>query len=114
MSIESVDVPTLLRAHIHLQGVLLTEDELSKLWVSYLAYEATGRWQVREYARVTRVGAREYRVVRGNSIPDVYRSPERGRAAAVETALNELESQAEARQDPGARAQWLCVAMNPR
>jgi hypothetical protein len=91
MSVESIDIPPLLRAHIHVQGVPLTEDELSKLWVSYLGYEATGRWQVREHARVTGGGAREYRVVRGTSIPDVYRSPERGRATAVETALNELE-----------------------
>jgi hypothetical protein len=92
MSIESIGVPTLLRAHIHVQGVLLTEDELSKLWVSCLGYEATGRWQVREYARVTGVGAREYRVVRGSSIRDVYRSPDRGRAAAVGTALDELDT----------------------
>jgi hypothetical protein len=92
MSIESIDIPTLLRAHIHVQGVPLTEDELSKLWVSYLGYEATGRWQVREYARVTGVGAREYRVVRGSTTRDVYRSAERRRAAAVGTALNELET----------------------
>jgi hypothetical protein len=92
MSIESIDVPPLLRAHIHVQGVPLTEDELSKLWVSCLGYEATGRWQVREYARVTGVGAREYRVVRGSSIRDVYRSPDRRRATAVGTALNELET----------------------
>ncbi len=39
------------------------------------------------------------RVVRGSSIPDVYRSLERGRAEAVETALNELESQEEPQQD---------------
>jgi len=39
------------------------------------------------------VGAREYRVVRGGSVQDVFRSAERVRAAAVGTALNELESQ---------------------
>ncbi len=50
-------------------------------------------WDVREYVRRLGVGAREYRVVRGSSIEDVYRSAERVRAAAVGTALNELESQ---------------------
>ena len=92
MSTESVDLPTLLRAHVHLQGAPLTEHELSKLWATYLGYGGTGRWQVREYVRVTGLGAREYRVVRGTSIPDVYRSLERGRADAVEMALNELET----------------------
>jgi len=92
MSTESVDLPTLLRAHVHLQGAPLTEDELSNLWATYLGYGETGRWQIREYVRVTGLGAREYRVVRGTSIPDVYRSLERGRAEAVETALNELET----------------------
>ncbi len=48
---------------------------------------------MREYVRRLGVGAREYRVVRGSSIEDVYRSAERVRAAAVGTALNELESQ---------------------
>ena len=92
MTIESIDLPTLLRAHVHLQGAPLTEDELSKLWAASLGFGGTGRWQIREYVRVTGVGAREYRVVRGTSIPDVYRSLERGRAEAVEMALNELET----------------------
>jgi hypothetical protein len=92
MSNASIDFPALLRAHVHVQGVILTEDELSKLGACYLRYGGTGRWEVREYARVTGGGPREYRVVRGSSIRDVYRSPERGRAAAVETALNELET----------------------
>ena len=48
---------------------------------------------MREYVRPTALGAREYRVVRGSSVQDVYRSAERVRAAAVGTALNELESQ---------------------
>jgi len=48
---------------------------------------------VREYASVTGIGAREYRVVRGTSTLDVYRSTERNHASAVQAALNELESQ---------------------
>ena len=40
----------------------------------------------------TGVGAREYRVVRGKDIRDVFRSAERVRAVAVGAALNELES----------------------
>lgn len=92
MSIESIEVRTLLRAHVQVQGAILTEEELSKVWVSYLGCGGTGRWEVREYVRVASRGAREYRVVRGSSIRDVYRSPERGRAAAVGTALNELEA----------------------
>lgn len=34
-------------------------------------------WDVREYVRRTGVGAREYGVVQGSSIEDVYRSAER-------------------------------------
>jgi len=48
---------------------------------------------VREYASGSGVGAREYRVVRGTSTVDVYRSTEREHASAVRAALNELESQ---------------------
>ena len=42
--------------------------------------------------RVTGGGPREYRVVRGDSIRDVYRCAERGRANIVATALNELDA----------------------
>ncbi len=47
------------------------------------------------------VGAREYRVVRGSSTQDVYRSTERGHASAVRSALNELESQVARTEKPG-------------
>jgi hypothetical protein len=50
-------------------------------------------WDVREYASGTGIGAREYRVVRGTSTLDVYRTTEREHASAVQAALNELESQ---------------------
>jgi len=71
MSIEASDFPSRLRAHVELQGANLTEDELSHLGAHYPRCAGTGQWGVREYARVTGVGAREYRVVRGSSIQDV-------------------------------------------
>src|SRR3989441_8211926 len=46
-------------------------------------------WDVREYARGTGIGAREYRVVRGTSTVDVYRSTERERS---EEHTSELQS----------------------
>ena len=60
----------------------------------------TGQWDVRAYARFAPVGTRKYRVMRGSSIYDVYRSTEPERAAAVRTALNELESQDGSWRDP--------------
>ena len=70
---------------------MLTEAELFHLGACYPGCAGTGQWDVREYARVAPVGTREYRVV-GTSVYDVYRSLEHERAAAVRTALNELES----------------------
>src|SRR6266567_4434950 len=92
MSIEASDFPSRLRAHVQLQGAMLTEAELSHLGTCYPGCAGTGQWDVRAYARVAPVGTREYRVMRGSSIYDVYRSTEPERAAAVRTALNELES----------------------
>ena len=62
-------------------------------------------WDVRQYVRRTGPGAREYRVVRGSSVQDVYCSADRGRAAAVGTALNELESQEPSGDVPGGSVQ---------
>ena len=100
MSIEASDFPSRLRAHIELQGAMLTEAELSHLGACYPGCAGTGQWDVRAYARVAPVGTREYRVMRGSSIYDVYRSTEPERAAAVRTALNELESQDGSCRDP--------------
>ena len=77
---------------VEVQGAVLTEEELSHLGECYPRCRGKGHWDVREYVRHTGVGAREYRVVRGTGVQDVYRSAERVRAAAVRTALNELES----------------------
>ena len=93
MSIESSDFPNLLRAHVELQGAFLTAEELSHLGDRYPRCRGKDLWDVREYASVIALGAREYRVVRGSSTQDVYRSTERDHASAVRAALNELESQ---------------------
>jgi hypothetical protein len=92
MTIEPDDLRSRLRVLLGLQGAVLTDEELSHTAECYARSRGKERWDVREYAGRTGVGAREYRVVRGTSIEDVYRSAERARAAAVGTALNELES----------------------
>jgi len=94
------DFPSRLRAHVQLQGAMLTEAELFHVGACYPGCAGTGQWDVRQYARVAPLGTREYRVVRGSSIYDVYRSIEPERAAAVRTALNELESQDASSQAP--------------
>ena len=93
MTIESSDIPSRLRAHVELQGASLSAEELSQLGECYARFRGKEPWDVREYAAATGNGAREYRVVRGSSTQDVYRSHERDHATAVRTALNELESQ---------------------
>jgi hypothetical protein len=93
MSTEFSDFSDRLRAHVELQGTTLTAEELSHVGECYPRCRGKDHWDVREYARATGVGAREYRVVRGTSTQDVYRSTERGPASAVRAALNELESQ---------------------
>ena len=94
MTIEPEDLQSRLRVLLGLQGAVFTDEELSHTAECYARCRGKERWDVREYVRRTGVGAREYRVVRGSSIEDVYRSVERARAAAVGTALNDLESSA--------------------
>lgn len=93
MSNEPSDFPSRFRAHVELQGAILTPEELSHVGECYSRCRGKDHWDVREYASVTGIGAREYRVVRGTSTLDVYRSTERNHASAVQAALNELESQ---------------------
>jgi predicted nucleotidyltransferase component of viral defense system len=78
---------------VELQGTTLTAEELSQVRERYQRCRGKDLWDVREYASVSAVGAREYRVVRGSSTQDVYRSSERNHATAVRAALNELESE---------------------
>src|SRR5438132_3320190 len=94
MSIETTDFQSRLRVLLGFQGAVLTDEELSRMADSYSRCPGKEQWDVRQYVRPhTGVGAREYRVVRGSSVQDVFRSTERERAAAVGMALNELESQ---------------------
>jgi hypothetical protein len=112
MTIEPDDFRSRLRALLGLQGAVFTDQELSHVADYYPRCRGKEHWDVRQYVGPTGmgVGAREYRVMRGTSVQDVFRSAERARAAAVGTALNELESQitpgdqASARAMPSARA----------
>ena len=81
------------RVLLELQGTVLTEQELSHIADRYPRCGGKGAWDVRAYARRSGMGAREYRVVRGGSVQDVYCSAEPVNAAAVRQALNEMETQ---------------------
>jgi hypothetical protein len=104
VAIEPNDFQSRLSVLLGVQGAVLTHDELSHTAERYARCGGREHWDVREYVRRTGVGAREYRVVRGSSLEDVYRSDERVRAAAVGTALNELESQERSGEAPGGSA----------
>jgi hypothetical protein len=78
---------------LELEGTVLTGTELARLAERYVGCPGTEPWGVREYARGGVRGAREYRVVRGTGIQDVFTSDVRASAAAVRMALNELESE---------------------
>ena len=104
MIIVPNDFQSRLRALLGLQGAALTDEELSHTAERYPRCRGKEHWDVREYVRRFGAGAREYRVLRGRSIEDVYRSGERVRAAAVGTALNELESQERSGEAPGGSA----------
>src|SRR3989454_409844 len=93
MTIEPNDFQSRLRGLLGLQGAVLRDEERSHTAERSPRCRGKEHWDVRESVGPTGVGAREYRVGRGSSIEDVYRSAERVRAAAVGTALNELESQ---------------------
>jgi hypothetical protein len=77
---------------LELDGTTLTDGQLARLAERYPRCAGTDTWDVREYAQNRALGGREFRVVRGTSIQDVYASDERPTAAAVRAALNELET----------------------
>jgi hypothetical protein len=93
MTIESGGFQDRLRTLLGLQGAVLTDRELSEMADRYAQCRGREHWDVRQYVQAAGIGAREYRVVRGSSVQDVFRSADGARAAAVGTALNELESQ---------------------
>ena len=72
--------------------LVLTERQLSDLAERYPRCGGRSPWDVRAYARFTGRGGREYRVVRGTSVLNVFRSDQPESAAAVKTALNALEA----------------------
>ena len=92
MIIPLADFRQRLQHVLELDGTALTEAQLARLTERYASCNGTELWDVREYARATRLGAREYRVVRGTGITDVFASAQRENATAVRTALNALES----------------------
>ena len=94
------DFQSRLRALLGLRGAVLTDDELSQMADSYPRCGGKGPWDVRQYVARGGAGAREYRVVRGTSVQDVYRRAVRLRADALGTALNELEAQERSPNDP--------------
>ena len=77
------------------EGVALKEVEVDRIVERYRHCPGRDPWTVRAYAKAwSSQGAREYRVMRGSSVQDVYVSPLHGSASAIGTALNELESTA--------------------
>ena len=86
------DFRSRVRALLELQGTALSDGDLSSIADRYARCGGKGSWDVRTYARPSGWGAREYRVVRGPGVQEVYTSPEPARAAAVRAALNELEA----------------------
>ena len=108
MITEPNDFQSRLRVLLGLQGAVLTDEEMSHTAECYAKCPGKEQWDVREYAQRIGLGAREYRVVRGSSIQDVYRSAQRLRADAVGTALNELES-----QDRSGEAPKLVLPVEP-
>lgn len=113
MTIEPNDLQSRLRVLLGLQSEVFTDEELSRTVGCYARSPGKEHWGVREYAGRNGVGAREYRVVRGSSIEDVYRSAERVRAAAVGSALNQLEFQ-EKSGEPDAEVRKSSAALKAR
>lgn len=93
MTVERGNVRSRLEALLEREGVVLTDRELTRMAERYPRCGGREPWDVREYARPARPGAREYRVMRGTSVEDVYASVDREHAAAVRSALNEIDYQ---------------------
>jgi hypothetical protein len=93
MTIEPDEFQDRLRALLGLHSPEFTDEQLARMADRYQLCTGKERWDVRQYAGRSGIGAREYRVMRGTGVQDVYRSAERGRADAVGAALNALESE---------------------
>lgn len=88
---NETDFNSRMRVLLQQQGVAVTDPELSRMAARYPECGGTDLWDVRAYVRSVGAGAREYHVVRGTGVVDVYRSTERDNASGVRTALNDLE-----------------------
>jgi hypothetical protein len=93
VTVASEEFQSRLRALLGLRGAVLSDDELAQMADAYRRCGGKGPWDVRQYVARGGAGAREYRVVRGTSVQDVYRCADRLQADAVGTALNELEAE---------------------
>src|SRR5438046_10712230 len=93
MSIESSDFPNRLRAHVELQGAVLTAAELSHVGECYPRCRGKDHWDVREYASGPGSGAGESRVVRGTSTGGARRSPGAEDARAGPASQNDAAAQ---------------------
>ena len=93
MTLSSQDFRRRIQQLLELDGTMLTEGELSRLTERYAACRGAEPWDIRTYARPASVGAREYRVVRGTHILEVFATEVLANATAVRTALNEMESE---------------------
>ncbi len=85
MNIESGDFPSLLRAHVELQGAILTSEELSHVGECYPRCRGKDQWDVREYASGTPFGAREWQQ-HPRRIPQHRAGPCERRAIGAERA----------------------------
>ncbi|SRR6266581_5724530 len=103
MTIDPRDFQSRLSVLLGVQGAELTDEELARMAERYRQCAGKDRWDVRQYVGRAAAGAREYRVIRGTSIQDVYRSAQRRHAEAVGTALNDLESEGESGPDGHSR-----------
>ena len=92
MILEAGELTRRVREQLVLDGTtaVVTDVELSRLAGRYALCVGMQRWDVREYSGRA-PGSREYRVVRGDRIEDVFVSPLRATALAVGVALNTLE-----------------------
>lgn len=88
------DVHARVRSVLQREGMVLSEPEMARIAERYAHCPGSEAWDVRVYASADpQRGGREYRVMRGRRPQDVYSTREYDAAAAVRTALNELEAE---------------------
>ena len=92
MTIDPTTFQERVRTLLIAAGTLVSDVEMTTMATRYPRCRGTDAWEVRAYAGRAANGAREYRVVRGTGVDDVFASPNQASAAAVQTALNALEN----------------------